>query len=107
MIICIMDKRKCMDNITITCESDIVEKVNMIRRQTDYTEDVAREKLIEYENDAIKVIRAFMGIAEKKAPEIRSVNQEIYKQIRYKLNDSMREYNSKQEDKLKTELENM
>jgi hypothetical protein len=48
-----------------------------------------------------------MGIAEKKAPEIRSVNQEIYKQIRHKLNDSMREYNSKQEDKLKTELENM
>ena len=93
-----MSERKCMDNITITCESDIVEKVNMIRRQTDYTEDVAREKLFEYENDAIKVIRAFMGIAEKKAPEIRSVNQEIYKRIRHKLNDSMRDYQSRVEE---------
>ena len=94
-----------MDNITITCKSDIVEKVDMIRRQTDYDEETAKEKLIAYDNDPIKVIRAFMGITEKKAPEIKSVNQEIYKQIRYKLNDSMRDYNSKQEQKLKTELE--
>jgi hypothetical protein len=45
-----------------------------------------------------------MGIVEKKAPPIKSVNQEIYKQLRHKLDDSMREYNSKQESKLMDEI---
>ena len=94
-----------MSGITITCEADIMENVNMIRRQTDYDEATARAKLLALDNDPIKVIRAFMGITEKKAPEIKSVNQEIYKQIRFKLNDSMRDYNSKQEIKLKSDLE--
>ena len=94
-----------MSGITITCEADIMENVNMIRRQTDYDEATARAKLLALDNDPIKVIRAFMGITEKKAPEIKSVNQEIYKQIRFKLNDSMRDYKSKQEIKLKSDLE--
>ena len=53
-----------------------------------------------------KVIKDFMGIDEKKAPHIKSVNQEIYKQIRGKLDDSMRVYNSEQEVKLAKEIEN-
>ena len=57
-------------------------------------------------NNGIKLIKDFMGIAEKKAPQIKSVNQEIYKQIRGKLDDSMRVYNSEQEVKLAKEIEN-
>ena len=95
-----------MDNITITCKTDNVERIQMIMRQTDYTEEEVIQKLIAFNDDHIKVIKDFMGIAEKKAPQIKSVNQEIYKQIRGKLDDSMRVYNSEQEVKLAKEIEN-
>ncbi len=74
---------------------EISEKTQVILRQTDYSEETAREKLKEFNNDHILVIKAFMGITEKKAPTIKSVNQEKYKQMRYKLDSSMREYNFK------------
>ena len=75
-----------MANITITCETDILEKVNIITRQTDYSEIVAREKLVECYYDHIKVIKNYLGIVDKKEPKIKSVNQEIYRQLRAKLN---------------------
>lgn len=73
------------------------DNIQIILRQTDYTEEQAKEKLIEYNNDPMKVIRAYLGITEKKAPAVKSVNQEIYKQLRYKLDGAMREYNQRVE----------
>ena len=68
-------------------------KIAIILRQTNYSEEEAREKLIEYNNDYIAVIKAYLGV-EKGAskPEIKSVNQEIYKQMRFKLDSAMRDY---------------
>ncbi len=65
---------------------DINNKVQIILRQTDYQEDTAREKLKEYNYDHILVIKSFLGITEKKTLSIKSVNQEIYKQLRNQLN---------------------
>jgi hypothetical protein len=93
-----------MDNITITCESDITEKIQMILRQTDYTEKIAREKLSEFQNDPIKVIKDYMGVPDKKEYQKKSLNQEIYRQLRAKLDDSIKDYNKKQEEKLKDEI---
>ncbi len=74
-------------------------KIQCIMRQTDYTEEFAKERLDIHKGDHIAVIREFMGITEKKAPEkIGSLNQEIYKQIRGKLDTSMREYNERKEN---------
>lgn len=73
------------------------DPVQIILRQTDYTEENAKEKLIEYNNDPMKVIRAYLGIAEKKAPQVTSVNQEIYKQLRYRLDGAMRDYHNRVE----------
>jgi hypothetical protein len=39
-----------------------------------------------------------MGITEKKEPVIKSVNQEIYKQLRYKLDDIMKSYNTRKDN---------
>ena len=74
---------------------DFLDKVQIILRQTNYSEEEAREKLIKFNLDHILVIKSFLGITEKKAPEIKSINQEMYKQMRYKLDGSMREYNLK------------
>lgn len=71
----------------------INDLVQMILRQTDYSEEIARAKLQEHNYDHILVIKNFLGITEKKAPPIKSVNQEVYKQLRFKLDSSMREFN--------------
>ena len=52
-----------MDNITIICESEASEKIQMIMRQTNYDHITAREKLIQHNDDPIKVIKLFMGIS--------------------------------------------
>lgn len=73
-------------------------KVQCIMRQTDYTEEFATERLALHNGDHIAVIREYMGITEKKEPgQVGSLNQEIYKQIRGKLDTSMREYNERKE----------
>jgi len=85
------------DNISLVETDQIEEKVQKILRQTDYTEEVAREKLKEHGYDEIGAIRSYLGITEKKAPQPKSVNQEIFRQLRHKLDSNMREYNARVE----------
>jgi hypothetical protein len=85
------------DTISFTNNNEIQEKVEMILRQTDYTEEEAKNKLKEFNYDHIQVVKSYLGIPEKKEPPIKNVNQEIYKQIRYKLDSNMREYNLRKE----------
>jgi hypothetical protein len=68
---------------------DLNNKVQIILRQTDYSEDEAKEKLKNNNYDHILVIKSFLGITEKKAPPIKSINQEIYKQLRQQLSSSI------------------
>jgi hypothetical protein len=94
------------DNISFTCETELTEKIHLILRQTDYTEIIAREKLLENDEDPIKVIKKYMGInVESKNVAKKSLNQEIYRQLRVRLDDSIRDFNKKQDFKLKTEIE--
>jgi lysyl-tRNA synthetase class II len=83
------------DSISFIESEDINNKIQIILRQTDLSEEIAREKLKEANFDHILVIKNFLGITEKKALPIKSKNQEIYKQLRYKLDNSMREFNVK------------
>ena len=77
--------------------------------QTNYNEEFAREKLKEFNNDFMKVLKDYMGIPEKKEnSQIKSVNQEIYKQIRYSLDQTMKDYRDKNPiniDQIKTNLQ--
>jgi hypothetical protein len=78
----------------------LAEKVQIILRQTDYTEEIALEKLKEHNFDEIATIRSYFGIPEKKSPLIKSLNQEIYRQLRSKLDASMYDYREKEEQKI-------
>jgi hypothetical protein len=80
------------------------EKIKIIIRQTDYDEEKAREKLIEFENDHIKVIKDYYGIKDNSKNTVKTYNQEIYKQIRKKIDISS--YNKKQAEKLHNEISN-
>ena len=86
-----------MDNISLVETDQIDERIQKIMRQTDYSENVAREKLKEYNFDEIATIKAYLGITEKKALPVKSVNQEIYKQLRSRLNSNMKDYQSRVE----------
>ena len=84
------------DNITFT---DTNELIQIILRQTDYTEEEAKQKLSENNFDHLQVIKKYFGIVEKKSlAPIKSVNQEIYKQLRYKLNSFAEDYNTRKEN---------
>jgi gas vesicle protein len=70
--------------------------VKDIMTQTNYSEEVAREKLAQFNNDFMKVLKDYMGIQDNEKPrQIKSVNQEIYKQIRHNLDKSMKDYREK------------
>jgi hypothetical protein len=103
-----------MDSITISLTNNLDktethvkddqknnENIDIVLRQTNYTKEVAIQKLKEHNNNTINVIKEYMGVkpTEKKAP-IKSLNQEIYRQIRIKLDTSMDEYRAKQDGKL-------
>ena len=72
------------------------DKVKIILGQTNYDEITANKKLLEFNHDHILVIKDFMGVKEK-PKSIRSVNQEIYKQLRMKLDSGMEEFRKKNE----------
>jgi hypothetical protein len=87
------------DTISIVQTDELKEQIDVILRQTDYSYEVAREKLEEYNNDHVAVIKAYMGIgkANKQKKNIKSINQEIYRQLRNKLDNNLRDYHQRVE----------
>jgi hypothetical protein len=75
---------------------DIEEKIQIILRQTDYTREIAEEKLKEFDWNEINVVKDYFGINKKRENNTINkpinVNQEIYKQLRTYLDASMKEY---------------
>lgn len=78
----LMDKDS---KIAFVSNEELEERILLVMRQTDYTQEVAREKLTAHNYDAIKCIKAYMGISDKKAPTQVSLNQQIYRQLRNQL----------------------
>ena len=59
--------------------------ITLIMRQTSYTEEMAKQKLEEWDNDYVSVIKESFGLKKKnidETKEIDSINQDIYKNIR-------------------------
>jgi len=81
------------------------EKLGIVARQTDYDEETIKQKLIDSDYDHMKVIKEYLGLDKKTSTsKPSSVNQEIYKQIRKKM--EITEYNKKHDEKLTTEIAN-
>lgn len=84
------------DGISFFSNDDLKEHVKKVMSQTNYTEEQAIEKLKLFNCDYMRVLKDYMGISEKKnTPKVKSVNQEIFRQIRTNLDSSMREYREK------------
>lgn len=61
------------------------ELIQLVRRQTKYTEEEIVSKLIKHNGNHIDVIREYLGVKKQPPKPIVSVNQEIYRQIRNKM----------------------
>ena len=85
--------QKCNDNK----HNERDEKyVKHIMSQTNYDEETAKAKLQEFNGDFMQVLKDYMGIpAKKNTNKVASVNQEIYKQIRHSLDQTMKDYREK------------
>jgi hypothetical protein len=74
--------------------------IDLIMRQTNYTNEEAKSKLLEYNNNYILVIKNYLGISDKEKNRKNrfSLNQEIYKQLRKKMDSSILDYNKKEQE---------
>jgi predicted double-glycine peptidase len=74
--------------------------IQLVKGQTNYTEDEIKEKLSVHNNDYLAVIKEYMGITKEtssyeKANSINthtSVNQKIYSNIRTFMDNNMKQY---------------
>jgi len=84
-----------MNNISLIETEELNTKIQIILRQTDYTLDTAILQLKKHNYNEVLVIKKYLGIPDKiEENKIVSLNQEIYKQLRYKLNSNMEDYNN-------------
>lgn len=83
------------EKISFSNNEDLNKYLQIVLSQTNYAEEEAIYKLKLFDCDYMKVIREYMGIPDKKTQKVKSVNQEIFKQIRTTLDSSMKEYREK------------
>lgn len=95
------------DGISFFSNDDLEQHVQKVMAQTNYTVEEAREKLRLFNCDYMRVIKDYMGIPEKKEErKIKSVNQEIFRQIRTTLDSSMKTYREKNPINMEQVIEN-
>ena len=87
-------------------ERHIENLKNIILRQTDYSEEEVMNKLKEHNNNAMNVIREYMGSSSTGNPvkPAKSENQQIYAGMRGMLDTAARNYRIKKENEEKIEL---
>lgn len=93
------------DQISFYNNDETQDNIKKIMSHTNYSEEEAILKFKEFNCDVMLVIRDYIGIPEKKN-RIKSVNQEIFKQIRTKLDISMKQYRDKNPINLDQVIEN-
>ena len=59
-----------------------IQYINIIRRQTDYSEEMIKEKLKLHNNNIEKIILEYNNVEEKDETANLSTNQKIFKAIR-------------------------
>ena len=78
---------------------ELEEQIELIMRQTNYTKETAEQKLKDHTGDILNVIREYMGPSRviKPCSNMRSVNQQIYKEIRGMMDDASKAHEAKKE----------
>ena len=83
------------EKISFFSESDIEKHIDFVMKQTNYTREETINKLQLFNCEPMKVIREYMGIPDKPNNKVKSVNQEIFRQIRTTLEASEKAHREK------------
>ena len=83
------------------------DKIKIIMRQTNYDEDLARKKLLEWNNNYMNVIREYMNpsFQDKKEEKKKSTQQNVITEIRNFMDNVSTGYLQRKEEKRKKEEE--
>ena len=73
------------------------EMTLMVLRQTSYTYEEAHKELIRHRGNYMLVIRNNNGISNSKVEDIKTINQETYKQIRGHMDKGSEQFRRQQE----------
>jgi hypothetical protein len=81
-------------------------QIDIIMRQTNYSREECMDKLqTKNMND---IIKEYLGISlQTSEKRKKSLQQEIYSQIRNHMNNSVKEFNKKQNEKLEKEINDL
>jgi NACalpha-BTF3-like transcription factor len=81
------------------------EHIDIIMRQTNYSREECIEKL--KTNNMNDIIKEYLGISKQPSTRKKSLQQEIYYQIRNQMDSSAKEFNKKQNEKLEKEINDL
>ena len=84
-----------MESINIIMPKSKEELIELIKRQTDYSEETILEKLEKYENNIEAIILEYNGVNPIKHHNDITTNQKIFKAIRDNMSELLENYNSK------------
>tara|TARA_B110000008_G_C16940196_1_gene552142 strand:+ start:680 stop:973 length:294 start_codon:yes stop_codon:yes gene_type:complete len=82
--------------------SEVIEKLSeIVRRQTDYSDDLIIKKLTEHNNNVVDIVREYMKPSNSIDPKIKkapvTTNQKIFGEIRKLMDDAGEAYRKKKE----------
>jgi hypothetical protein len=71
-------------DLTCISNDEISERVGVVLRQTDYSEEQAKRELAKHNYDVVMCIQQYLGVLHKKNDNKKavSVNQRIYQELR-------------------------
>lgn len=79
---------------------------NIVKCQTDFSDDIIHSKMKEYNNDYLKVIKEYMNITKETSSTVKyntrenvSINQQIYHNIREFMDTAVNDYEIRKLDK--------
>ena len=81
------------------------EHIDIIMRQTNYSREECIEKL--KTNNINDIIKEYLGIPKQFFIRKKTLQQEIYNQIRNQMDLSVKEFNKKQNKKLEKEINDL
>ena len=69
--------------------------INIVMRQTTYDKNEAYDKLKMYKGDVNAVVREYLGGGSKKNEDNKTVNQQMFKEMRYFMDGVKRDYDNR------------
>ena len=73
------------DQIVMIDNDVIDERIEIVKRQTSYSHDEAKPALQKNNYDVMSCIREYLVVPNKKQESKKSLNQQIYTELRHKL----------------------